>query len=81
MYCGEYVSDHSGKTDDLIYVAYNFMGGQQALALPKLPFEGEWFKVMDTAAPEPFLKEPERTRDQRVYLPGRSIRIYVGKKK
>ena len=81
LYCGEYVVETSGKTDDLIYIAYNFMGGQQALALPKLPFEGEWYKVMDTAIEEPFLPEAERTRDQRVYLPGRSIRIYIGKKK
>lgn len=80
LYCGEYVADASGVTDDFLYIAYNFMGGQQALALPKLPFEGEWYKIMDTALQQPFLEVPERTRDQRVYLPGRSIRIYIGKK-
>ncbi len=81
LYCGEYIVDEAGKTDDLIYVAYNFMGGQQTLALPKLPFEGNWVKIMDTAVPaEPFLKKPERTRDQRIYMPGRSVRIYIGKR-
>ena len=81
LYCGEYVEVEKGKTDDLIYVAYNFMGGQQSLALPKLPYEGRWMKIMDTAVEESaFLEKPEPTRDQRVMLPGRSVRIYIGKK-
>ena len=81
LYCGEYIIDEKGKTDDLIYVAYNFMGGQQSLALPKLPFEGYWMKTVDTAVlEEPFLSKPERTRDQKVMLPGRSVRIYVAQR-
>lgn len=81
LYCGEYIEKEDGKTDDMIYVAYNFMGGQQSLAMPKLPFDGNWVKVMDTAVlEEPFLSRPERTRDQKIMLPGRSVRIYIGKK-
>ena len=73
FYCGEYADD------DMLYVAYNFQDGQQTLALPKLPFPGHWGKVMDTALEgDPFLPAPEKTRDQKVRLPGRSVRIYIG---
>ncbi len=82
LYCGEYVLMPDGKPDDMLYVAYNFMGGQQSLALPKLPYEGDWMKIMDTAVEgEAFLETPERTRDQKIMLPGRSVRIYIGQKK
>ena len=81
LYCGEYVEVQKGKDDDLIYIAYNFMGGQQSLALPKLPYIGEWMKIMDTAVDQdPFLETPERTRDQKIMLPGRSVRIYIGQR-
>jgi hypothetical protein len=72
LYCGEYVLMPDGKPDDMLYVAYNFMGGQQSLALPKLPYEGDWMKIMDTAVEgEAFLETPERPRDQKIMMPGR----------
>lgn len=49
MYCGAYAKRENGEKDDDIYVAYNFHWEPRELALPTLPEEMKWKKIIDTS--------------------------------
>ncbi len=76
LYCGEYA-----KEDGFLYIAYNFHWTEQKFALPLLPSDMEWRKVMDTTLEESFLSEPAALgREKSVEAAPRSVIILEGKK-
>ncbi len=72
MYNGSYAGE-----DTFIYVAYNFHWEPRSLALPKLPEGMDWREEINTGD-EPCCQEP--IREKEIEVPGRCIRILVGKK-
>ncbi len=70
MYCGAYAKRENQEKDDDIYVAYNFHWEPRELALPNLPEEMKWKKVIDTSDPSGtgiyMEKEAEELENQRV---------------
>ena len=48
MLCGEYEQKPDEKEDDFLYIGFNFHWEIRGMALPTLPGEMEWKKVMDT---------------------------------
>lgn len=62
MYYGGYADN---RTEDFVYVAYNFQNGMEILALPKLPEKRCWYRVIDTARGKAaFLETPEKAENQ-----------------
>lgn len=48
MYCGSYAKNEQDKEDCFIYIAYNMYWIAQEFALPNLPKNLNWIKVIDT---------------------------------
>lgn len=79
MYSGYYA-----REEGFLYLAWNFHWEEQQLALPLLPAECGWYRVMDTSLPESFLSEAEQEilDDCRVFTaPPRSVVILEGRKR
>lgn len=75
LYAGSYAGE-SG----FIYIAYNLHWSRQELALPLLPKELSWFKVMDTSLEQSFLEEEEELGRVKTFeVPPRTIIILEGK--
>lgn len=49
MYYGAYAQRADGKEDQSVYIAYNFHWENRNLALPNLPGNKKWKKVIDTS--------------------------------
>lgn len=49
MYYGAYAKRADGKEDQSVYIAYNFHWENRNLALPNLPGNKKWKKVIDTS--------------------------------
>ena len=65
MYNGAYAVREDGKTDDDIYIGYNFHEEERELALPKLSGGKKWYCVMDTGEMEnPFYEKMRLSKDQ-----------------
>ena len=79
LYCGAYAVDEGDEEEALIYLAYNFHTGKQFLALPKLPKEQKWYRVMDTGYEEGFLEKPVPVLATQVEIAGMTVQILVGK--
>ena len=75
LYCGAY----SG-TEDFIYVIYNMNFTEQKIALPKLPKDMTWYKVIDTGAMEPFQEKELEEVSKLIEIPQRTIYVLKGKK-
>lgn len=78
MYYGKYAG-----TDEYIYVAYNLNPLAQELALPQLPENYDWYKVIDTSLEQSFSEEGEQKKMERVrscVFPARSIAVLIGRK-
>lgn len=52
MYNGAYAVRQDGRPDDYIYIACNFHWERREIALPNLPGNKKWKKVIDTSASE-----------------------------
>ncbi|MDD7219056.1 MAG: Type II secretory pathway, pullulanase PulA and related glycosidase [Clostridia bacterium] len=52
MYNGAYAIRQDGRPDDYIYIACNFHWEYREIALPNLPGDRKWKKVIDTSASE-----------------------------
>lgn len=81
MYCGKYAQDtNKGReADDMIYAAYNFHTGKQFLALPLLPKDRKWYKVVDTGHEHGFLQEKQELDAPQLEIAGMSVQILIGK--
>lgn len=81
MYCGRYAK--KGKSyDDFIYIAYNMHWEEHSFALPKLPKQSKWYKIMDTNEKISFIDDTEAVpldEQKDVVVTGRSIVIIIGK--
>ncbi|MBR5128290.1 MAG: glycogen operon protein GlgX [Roseburia sp.] len=80
MYCGDYVQIEE-KSDDYIYVGYNFRACMNRLALPKLPNKKKWYLVMNTAdINAPFAEKEVCLEEQRFFsIAAQSCVILIGK--
>ena len=80
MYNGAYAETEDGKTDDMLYVAYNFHWENRSLALPNLPNGMVWKKIADTGRdfPETFFCEEEKSYKKSVEAAPRTIVILKG---
>lgn len=77
MYSGEYA-----KEKCFIYIAYNFHWETQEFALPLLPKEQAWYKVMDTSLKESFIAQEgqEKLPEMKSFtVPARTIVILEGR--
>lgn len=80
MYCGAYEELPDGTKDNFIYIGYNFHGGLNKLALPKLPEKKKWHLVMDTSCGnQAFLPEEKLWGEPQITLQGESVVILVGR--
>lgn len=77
MYCGAYSSDES-KSED-VYVGYNFFSAVSTLALPQLPKNRGWYRVMDSADEIPYLEIPVRQEDPFLLMKPQSICVLVSR--
>lgn len=85
MYCGLYAKKEDGTADDFIYTAYNSYWEDHTFALPTLPADMQWYRVMDTDAKqeEGFFSEKKAIflENQREFpLSPRSAGILIAKK-
>ena len=76
MYCGTYCG-----TEEFLYIAYNLHPQEQELALPKLPDNMKWMKVVDTSLEDSFIQEEAlETEKKRTFtVPARTIMVLKGK--
>ena len=75
LYSGRYAGEKG-----LIYIAYNLYWTEQKFALPILPKNTIWYKVMDTSLEESFLTEVQPIgREKSFSVPGRTIMILEGR--
>ena len=74
MYCEKYTG-----TDEFLYIAYNFHPFDQEFALPKLPDQVKWHKVIDTSLEKSFIDEAEFEQTRTFCVPARSIIVLIGK--
>lgn len=77
MYYGAYA-----KEDGFVYLAWNFDWQEQQLALPLLPPDTTWYKVMDTSEKDSFIpKEAQKSIENRKYIsvPPRTVLILEGR--
>ena len=81
MYNGAYAVGEDGKTDDDIYVGYNFHEEERELALPKLSGGKKWYCVMDTGEMEnPFYEKMRLPGEQqKIRLKALTAIIMIGK--
>lgn len=81
MYCGDYMKNEEGISDDYVYVGYNFKPGATHLALPKLPAKKKWYLCCDTMEPDcPFLEKEKLLENQHLLqVKAQSIVILLGK--
>lgn len=78
LYCGDYAKKQDGA-DDYFYIAYNMDWRKQNFALPDIPKNRQWNKIVDTGREESFFDE--EVVDERVLqvLP-RTVVVMIGKK-
>lgn len=74
LYCGKYADE-----DEEVYIGFNFSDFTKKLALPKQEGKKKWYLVMDTAAKDSFLNEPEEVEDAWYILEAQSVCIIIGK--
>lgn len=74
LYCGKYADE-----DEEVYIGFNFSDFTKKLALPKQEGKKKWYLVMDTAAKDSFLNEPEEVEDAWYILESQSVCIIIGK--
>lgn len=81
MYCGAYGKKADGQEDDMMYVGYNFHWENRELALPNLPKNMVWKKVIDTADTENngFPADTEVTYQKKTGISPRSIVVLTAK--
>ncbi|MBQ8038564.1 MAG: glycogen operon protein GlgX, partial [Lachnospiraceae bacterium] len=80
MYCGDYAQIED-KSDDYIYVGYNFRACMNRLALPKLPNKKKWYLAMNTTdINAPFAEKEVCLEEQRFFeISAQSCVILIGK--
>ncbi len=77
MYCGHYAGE-----EGYLYIAWNFHWDEQQFALPFLPKNSAWYKVMDTSLKESFPDEngQECLKDVKSFtVPPRTVVILEGR--
>lgn len=78
MYCGNYAKISRTENDCFIYMAYNMHWEDHELALPGLPGDMEWIKVLDTAETA---METKKLKSQKfAAVESRSIQILISQK-
>ena len=78
LYAGDYAKKTGEHKAENVYIAYNFHYHDVELALPAVSGHRRWYFVMNTAAEESFSFQPVELKDQqRVWIPGSSVSIYV----
>ena len=72
---------HNGEPAkaEFIYIGYNFYMGLQVFALPKLPKNMKWYKIMDTGEVQPFLEEPVELTKNNYEAFGQTVSILIGR--
>lgn len=80
LYCGDYAKKADGQADDYFYVACNMGWSREKFAIPNLPKDRTWYKMIDTDCAESFLSKPETVEEQVMDVPPRTIVILIGKK-
>ncbi len=78
MYTGAYAQE-----EGFLYIAWNFHWKEQSFALPLLPKQHSWVRVMDTSLKESFPEEDgqENLGDARMFsVPPRTVVILEGRK-
>ena len=75
LYCGSYVQEKR-----FLYVLYNMHPQKQQLALPKLPENMRWLKMIDTSLKESIFQESEEIdqKEKMIEIPERSIMLLIG---
>lgn len=69
-----------GEQKTFLYLAYNMYWTEQEFALPLLPKQMSWFRVMDTSLEQSFLPEAETVGRVRSFcVPPRTIMILEGR--
>ena len=75
LYSGRYAGEKG-----LLYIAYNLYWTDQEFALPVLPKNTAWYKVMDTSLEKSFLADAQPFgREKSFFVPGRTIMILEGR--
>lgn len=75
MYAGNYVGEKG-----FLYIAWNFHWNEQKFALPILPKDSVWYKVMDTSLKDSFPQEQECLQDAKTFsVPPRTVIILEGR--
>ena len=75
LYSGRYAGEKG-----LLYIAYNLYWTDQEFALPILPKNTAWYKVMDTSLEKSFLADAQPFgREKSFFVPGRTIMILEGR--
>lgn len=72
LLCGKYIQP---KEDHSFYIAYNMHWEEHSLALPKLPKDKSWMKVLSTVAEEP--QREALDDDLKIKVKGRSVSVYM----
>ena len=76
MYNGDYAKVDD-KSDDTLYICYNFHVGMQLMSLPEPVKGGKWEKLLNTCeGGGVFLEKPEILENQKILMiPGQSVTI------
>lgn len=71
LYCA------AGEQEDLCFIAYNMHWLKHSFALPALPKNLEWYRVIET---EKGAEEGQEEDQKRIELQARSVVVLVGRK-
>ena len=77
MYCGCYAKTDRKNDDNFIYIAYNMHWEEHDFALPALPPDLKWAKVLDTVSD----RQEEGENGRTAAVAGRSIQIFESREK
>lgn len=77
MYCGCYAKVDKKNNDNFIYIAYNMHWEEHDFALPALPPDLKWAKVLDTVSD----RREEGENGRTAAVAGRSIQIFESREK
>ncbi|MFR6334367.1 MAG: hypothetical protein ACLUOI_40045 [Eisenbergiella sp.] len=77
MYCGCYAKVDKKNNDNFIYIAYNMHWEEHDFALPALPPDLKWAKVLDTVSD----RQEEGENGRTAAVAGRSIQIFESREK
>ncbi len=78
LYCGDYAQKE--ESDDYFYIANNMGWNKQKFAIPNLPKNRVWYRLIDTDREESIVADSTEETQRVIEVPARTIVVLIGKK-